>query len=204
MKDIHSLEQGNKSVEVYFHKLKGLWDEYTVLEPTVPCSCGSQKTQVDREQKRKLLQFLMGLHESNATVRGQILMMNPLPSLSQAYAYVKQDEKARQGYQSLVPAASPVSNALLRSSASPDVTTNNKKLPPTNPAKSVIKCSHCNYNGHTKEQCFKLIGYPPNWKKKKEISGVASSPAGQFRPLPKANQANVCLLYTSPSPRDRG
>lgn len=50
---------------------------------------------------------------------------------------------------------------------------------------------NCNYNGHTKEQCFKLIGYPPNWKKKKDIYSVSSSPAGQFRPLPKAIQANV-------------
>ena len=144
MKDFHSLEQGTKSVEVYFHKLKGLWDEYTTLEPTVFCSCGAQNTQVDREQKRKLLQFLTGLHESNATVRGQILMMDPLPSLSQAYAYVKQDEKARQRYQSLVPAVSSISNALLRNSASTNglsVTTNNKKLPPTNGAKSAIKCS---------------------------------------------------------------
>ncbi|KAL8132887.1 hypothetical protein AgCh_008385 [Apium graveolens] len=34
MKDTHSLEQGNRSIETYFHKLKSLWDEYAVLEPT--------------------------------------------------------------------------------------------------------------------------------------------------------------------------
>lgn len=82
LKDIHALEQGNNSVEVYFHKLKGLWYEYTVLEPVVNCVCGAHKVQVERDQKKKLLQFLMGLHESNATIRGQILMMNPLPSVS--------------------------------------------------------------------------------------------------------------------------
>ncbi|XP_074347238.1 uncharacterized protein LOC141686078 [Apium graveolens] len=101
MKDTHSLEQGNRSVETYFHKLKSLWDEYAVLEPTVSCVCGAHKILVERDQKRKLLQFLMGLHDSNANVRGQILLMNPLLSVSQAYAYVKQDERARQGYQSL-------------------------------------------------------------------------------------------------------
>lgn len=43
----------------------------------------------------------MGLHDSNATVRGHILMMTPLPSVSQAYAYVKQDKKAREGFQTI-------------------------------------------------------------------------------------------------------
>lgn len=95
LKDIHSLEWGTKSVEVYFHKLKGLWDEYSVLEPTVNCVCGAQKIQVGRDQKMKLLQFLMGLHDSNVTIRGQILMISPLPSVSQAYASVKQDEKEK-------------------------------------------------------------------------------------------------------------
>lgn len=82
LKDTHALEQGNNSVEVYFHKLKGLWDEYEVLEPVVSCVCGAHKLQVERDQKRKLLQFLMGLHDSHAIVRGQILLMNPLPSVS--------------------------------------------------------------------------------------------------------------------------
>ncbi|XP_074361725.1 uncharacterized protein LOC141701957 [Apium graveolens] len=62
LKDIHSGEQGNKYVEIYFHKLKGLWDEYDVLQPTVACVCGAHKVQIERDQKRKLLQFLMGLH----------------------------------------------------------------------------------------------------------------------------------------------
>ncbi|XP_074323136.1 uncharacterized protein LOC141660076 [Apium graveolens] len=82
LKDIHSLDQGNKSVEVYFHKLKALWDEYAVLEPNVRCTCGAHKVQTERDQKRKLLQFLMGLHDGNAAVRGQILLMNPLPTVS--------------------------------------------------------------------------------------------------------------------------
>ena len=37
LKDTHNLDQGNKSVESYYHKMKGLWDEYTALEPAVTC-----------------------------------------------------------------------------------------------------------------------------------------------------------------------
>lgn len=40
----------------------------------------------------------MGLHDSYATARGQILMMDPLPSVLQAFSLIKQDEKQRQGY----------------------------------------------------------------------------------------------------------
>lgn len=98
LKDTHTLEQENRSVEIYFHRLKSLRDEYGVLEPTVNCVCGAHKVQEEREQRRKLIQFLMDLHDSYATTRGQILMMDLLPSVTQAFSLVKQDEKQRQGH----------------------------------------------------------------------------------------------------------
>lgn len=30
--------------------------------------------------------------------------------------------------------------------------------------KSKIQCSHCQMMGHTKENCYKIIGYPSGWK----------------------------------------
>lgn len=146
MKDIHSQEQGNRSVEVYFHKLKGLWDEYAVLEPSVNCTCGAHRVQAEREQKRQLLQFLMGLHDSNSNVRGQILMMSPLPTVSQAFAYVKQDEKARQGFQSVVPDTNALAHSVVTNPLNVVAAANrfvpNKALPQSsNLTKPVLKCS---------------------------------------------------------------
>lgn len=147
MRNIHSLEHSNTSVEVYFHKLKGFWDEYAVLEPTVNCVCGAHKVQTERDQNRKLLQFLMGLHDSNSTIRGQILMMNPLPSLSQAFAYIKQDEKARQGF----PSSLVNSTVAVNSTGDTSSAASNKRFsskPTTSPSpvgnniKPVIKCSY--------------------------------------------------------------
>ena len=37
----------------------------------------------------------MGLNESYNVVRGQILLMNPLPTIRQAYSAVSQEEKQR-------------------------------------------------------------------------------------------------------------
>ncbi|XP_074373485.1 uncharacterized protein LOC141713812 [Apium graveolens] len=214
MRNIHSLEQGNKSVEVYFHKLKGLWDEFVVLEPSVNCSCGAHKVQSERDQNRKLLQFFMGLHDSNATVRGQILMMSPLPSLSQAYAYTKQDEKARQGFQTI----DTISLANAAIAKDEGVAAFVKKFPPnrnnTNSTsalgqnKVALKCSFCNFNGHTIEHCYKLIGYPPNWKKKERFSNTGSGQnsfnqsgnGGQFRNLPSTvNQVSTAASQSQVS-----
>lgn len=96
-KDLHLLEQRDSSVEVYYHKMKGMWDEYLALETPIKCSCacncGAGRQQEEQEQRRKLMQFLMGLHESFTNARGQILMMSPLPSVGQAYGMIKQEEK---------------------------------------------------------------------------------------------------------------
>jgi len=37
----------------------------------------------------------MGLNESYSAIRGQILLMNPLPSVRQAYSSISQEEKQR-------------------------------------------------------------------------------------------------------------
>lgn len=35
LKNLFKLEQGNDSVEIYFHKLKGFWDELKALEKPI-------------------------------------------------------------------------------------------------------------------------------------------------------------------------
>ncbi|WOH14455.1 hypothetical protein DCAR_0933974 [Daucus carota subsp. sativus] len=81
--------------------MKNLWDEYSALEPVFMCKCGSQcdnyNLMDDRDQRKRLLQFPMSLNDSFAAARGQILMMNPLPTISQAYALVKQGERQKLG-----------------------------------------------------------------------------------------------------------
>ena len=41
------------------------------------------------------MQFLMGLNEFYSAVRGQILLMNPLPDVTKAYSSIVQEEKQR-------------------------------------------------------------------------------------------------------------
>lgn len=63
---------------------------------TLPsCSCDLAKRYIEHDQQRKLLQFLMGLNESYMHIMSQILMMQPLPSVGQAFALVVQEESHR-------------------------------------------------------------------------------------------------------------
>ena len=42
------------------------------------------------------MSFLMGLNETYAAVRGQILIMDPVPPLSKVFSLLLQDEKQRK------------------------------------------------------------------------------------------------------------
>ena len=85
-RDIAYLRQEQLSVSSYYTKLKGLWDELASYDNTAH---GAQQDQ------QKQMQFLMGLNETYSAIRGQILLMHPLPSIRQAYASVSQEEKQR-------------------------------------------------------------------------------------------------------------
>ncbi|KAI9180399.1 hypothetical protein LWI28_004458 [Acer negundo] len=85
-RDIAYLRQEQLSVSAYYTKLKGLWDELSSYSDAI---LGTQQDQ------QKLMQFLMGLNDSYSGIRGQILLMQPLPSIRQAYSSVSQEEKQR-------------------------------------------------------------------------------------------------------------
>ena len=114
----------------------------------------------DRDHRKKLLQFLMGLKERFATARGQILMMVHLPTISQAYYPIKQEEKQRQGVY-MVNAPFLGSGKSAGSSNMHNVTEKSHTLTFTKNdgvKKSSLKCNYCHKEGRTKETCYKLVG----------------------------------------------
>jgi len=92
-KEMSNLTQGNRSISAYFTKCKQLWDEYIAL--VAPCSCDSTGSAMRLIERQQLLQFLMGLNDCYQTIRSNILMLNPLPSVSQARSMVLQEEHQR-------------------------------------------------------------------------------------------------------------
>ncbi|XP_019225339.1 PREDICTED: uncharacterized protein LOC109206923 [Nicotiana attenuata] len=99
-KEINDLSQGAFDITGYYTKMKKLWEELNTLNAHAQCkcqcTCGAKASMQKAEQDRRLIQFLMGLNEVYTVVRGSILMMNPLPSLAQAFTILIQEEKQRE------------------------------------------------------------------------------------------------------------
>nr|GEX97258.1 uncharacterized mitochondrial protein AtMg00810-like [Tanacetum cinerariifolium] len=60
------------------------------------CVCENGRINGVRDQRKRLIQFLMGLDECYANVRGQILLMNPMPIVAKAYRMIRLKEKQRE------------------------------------------------------------------------------------------------------------
>ncbi|KAL0397600.1 UNVERIFIED_CONTAM: Polyamine oxidase 1 [Sesamum calycinum] len=101
-REIASVSQGDLSVVDYFTKIQMLWDELVQVRPIPECTCGCTctcgvaKATADLAEQRQLMQFLMGLNDEYDTVRSQILVNEPLPSVNVAYSMVLRVEKQRQ------------------------------------------------------------------------------------------------------------
>ena len=98
--DLISLGQGTLNIASYHTKAKKVWDEMSCLAVLPSCTCSKCTCNVPQKLRKfhedqKVIQFLMGLNESDTTVRGNILMMSPLPSLAQVYSLLIQEEKQR-------------------------------------------------------------------------------------------------------------
>ena len=157
-KSLIALNQGSLDVKTNYTRLKILWDELKDYQTLPHCSCGSMRAWLEFQQREYVIQFLMGLNRSYSQTRGQILLMDPLPSISKVFSLVVQEERQW----SINPGVSnfdsmPAHNFSPTAAASSvNLNSNSKKDRPL--------CSHCNILGHTIDKCYKLHGYPPGYK----------------------------------------
>ncbi|KAK3002667.1 hypothetical protein RJ639_019973 [Escallonia herrerae] len=140
-KSLASFSQGTMTVSTYFTKLKGLWDELDTYR-ALP-TCNQMKAHDEQREEDRLIQFLMGLHDTYNIVRTNILMMSPLPNVRQAYSLVIQEETQRQ--------ITPESTEIFSIAAAIQRRGNNF----SNKSKDK-HCEHCNREGHTIESCRTL------------------------------------------------
>ena len=141
------------TVAAYYTRLKKLWDELGSYNDTI-CSCG-----VDHK-RRKLMQFLIGLNESYNAIRGQILLMNPLPDVAKAYSSIIQKEKQR----SLGAGRETTENSAMvfQRTESVALTVRHGQVSSSRSNLSNRKplhCSYCDRDHHVWETYWKLNGY---------------------------------------------
>ncbi|KAK9666335.1 hypothetical protein RND81_14G178000 [Saponaria officinalis] len=103
-KEMMQITQGDDTVAEYYSRLKSVWEDLKSMDGLPDCTCGSLSTCscnllkkiIDRDNKHMLIDFLMGLHKRFEGLRGQILAMDPLPTVNQAFSKVHQSELQQQ------------------------------------------------------------------------------------------------------------
>ncbi|XP_019267597.1 PREDICTED: uncharacterized protein LOC109244892 [Nicotiana attenuata] len=202
-KELASTCQGPLDIASYFNKLKKLWNELGAMgsNHANTCTCAAKESLLREDEENKVHQFLMGLNETYITVRSNILMMNPLPSLDNVYNILLQDEKQRQ----MTPnthftpdLASFNANATTPTRFPPHFQPQRQytqKINFDSPNQRLVSnqnkdlfCKYCKKSGHTIGKCYKLIGFPQGFKFTK---GRRFGTAANVESSKNSNAANV-------------
>lgn len=60
-----------------------------------PCTCTAKQQAEQHDETMKVTEFLTGLNELYTNIRGQLLMMTPMPQMTQVLALLQQVERQR-------------------------------------------------------------------------------------------------------------
>ncbi|OMO87828.1 Integrase, catalytic core [Corchorus capsularis] len=202
------LRQEKMSISSYYTKLKGLWDEMQSIFPLPKCVCNGckcniSKQLVDMREKEQLYDFLMGLDDEFGIVKTQILSTKPTLGLGHAYHLVAEDEQQKQISANRKPIAEAAAFQMQGGQDGGNRGFGKKDKPRCEHCQKVghtkdqcyeiigypaARCGHCQKSGHIKDQCYEIIGYPAGWRKnlrdKKEKWGQTVN----HRTFPKAAQ----------------
>ncbi|KAK6920191.1 Retrotransposon Copia-like, N-terminal [Dillenia turbinata] len=194
-----SLTQEQDSISVYYGKLKVLWDELY--------DC--------------VIQFLMGLNESYANTRDQIMLLDPLPTVNKVFSMIQQQEIqhklgtnipmvesmaliTRRGH---VDGKSNYKHSISAKQNRPYCTfykTSGHTLeicfkagnadPPT--------CTHCNMKGHLTKKCYRTFHLGPRlgWAKQSMTCIISSSQVLHLQLYQINFQNSMSKSYLQPLP----
>lgn len=159
--DLAALTQGETTIAEYYTKAKALWDELDNIDPLTMCtfngcSCDTTKRNLKQMQNQRLINFLMHLDERFSQARTNILVMESLPSHSQVYRLLMQEERHKE-----------INQMAHQTTNSMAFHADKRKYHHPNSHKSSFSgkrnnyyCEHCKISGHSLERCFKVHGYP--------------------------------------------
>ena len=128
------------------------------------------------------MSFLMGSNDSFNHIRGQLLLLDPLPPINKVFSLVAQEERQRSVTSHInlgkVDSANGLAftfrneaqNAKRSLGAYTQISGYNRNLRKDKPF-----CTHCNFPGYTIDRCYKLHGYPLGYKPKSRASNVPTA-----------------------------
>ncbi|OAY30466.2 hypothetical protein MANES_14G029767v8 [Manihot esculenta] len=131
----YKLTQQGSNLEDLYNDLQAIWAEIDERQPTRIEGDNNIIIRNREIQEERLYLFLAGVQSDLDPVRREILNEEPLPTLDNAYSRLR-GEKLRRAIH----------------------------LPLPSPATAGLKCTHCSGSQHTRDGCFKIIGYPEWWE----------------------------------------
>ena len=155
------------------------WDQLHNFRPTPTCSCGkctcniSQK--IENLQFQDLVtQFLMGLNDLYSQIKGQILLMDPLPSINKVYSLLIQEERQRNvgnnsnvHIESIALVVKGFDSAALNPNSSFNYSRGSGFLRGKNSrGKDRPICTYYGKLGHIMEKCLQLHGFRSSLKER--------------------------------------
>ncbi|XP_056695457.1 uncharacterized protein [Spinacia oleracea] len=185
-------QEQNEEISRFFTKIKLLWDQLDGLDhipacTCTRCSCTLTLKLLKIQQNQRLIQFLMKLSQKFDHSKSTILMMNPLPTISKAYGLLLQEEQQKVVYTSRTQLTTESAalatrrfndNKPYKSQYTPG--TRNVPQNSTNQSRNFsynrnnLFCEHCKMKNHTIDKCWKLHGYPKDFKNKgKRVAAAA-------------------------------
>ncbi|KAL2928226.1 Antiviral helicase SKI2, partial [Bienertia sinuspersici] len=150
-KEIYDMKQKGRNISAYYTDMRALWEELEDMNdlPLITAMTAEVRRYVEtikqQQEEQRLFQFLNGLDEEYGALRSQLLMWYPLPNVDVACSFLQQEESQRK---ILKPIKEEVDSLAMMSK--------------TEEGKGqAITCSACGKPGHSKEECWTIVGYPP-------------------------------------------
>ncbi|KAI3703312.1 hypothetical protein L1987_73277 [Smallanthus sonchifolius] len=180
--DLHvkanEFKQNGVSLEDFWIVMQGIWGEIDRRDPN-PMTCANDITTYNKiRAEQKLFQFLNALDRKYDHIKREILRWDPLPTAEAAYAAVRK-ETAHQNILGGAPEETSTQQGVAVGLAATESKEaeglgflskghrrpepGKKTGPPPRQDRSHLKCSHCGMMKHTKEECFKIVGFPEWW-----------------------------------------
>ncbi|KAM1261911.1 hypothetical protein ACFX2G_027718 [Malus domestica] len=135
--EIRTIQQGDKSIQVFYNELTNLWDQLALTEPE---ELGIVKLYCKYREEQRLVQFLMPLRDEFETLRSSILHRTSLPSVDSVLNELQAEEVRVQSHRLSSSSSNTSAFAAARS----------RRV-------AMDECSYCKGKGHWKSQCPKLF-----------------------------------------------
>ncbi|KAM0014643.1 hypothetical protein Hdeb2414_s0034g00726131 [Helianthus debilis subsp. tardiflorus] len=185
--DLHvkanEFKQNGVPLEEFWIVMHGIWGEIERRDPN-PMTCSTDIATYNKvRSEHKLFQFLNALDRKYGSLKREILRWDPLPSAEAAYAAIRKETAHQSIFGNVQQGVASGLNSTGDSDGLGLVSRGRRSDQKSNPSssrvdKSRLRCDHCGMAKHTKEQCFKLVGYPEWWanghKKGKAAAAVGN------------------------------